>query len=101
MKTLEIAEATRTLSEYASEARKNPLVVMRRGKPVAALVPLNQDEWEDFVVSTHPKFIDVIERSRASYKAHGGIPLEDIEREFGLKPKAARKRGRATQRQAG
>lgn len=91
MKTIEMVEATGALSEYAKQARKNPVVVVRRGKPVAALVPLDAAEWEDFLVSTHPKFLEIIERSRASYRAHGGIPLEAIEREVGLKPKTGKK----------
>lgn len=100
MKTVEMAEATGALSEYAKKARKGPVVVMRRGKPVAALVPLDADAWEDFVTSTHPKFLEIIERSRASYKAHGGIPLEAIEREFGLKPRTGRKGHRKPARKA-
>lgn len=91
MKTVEMAEATGALSEYAKQVRRDPVVVMRRGKPVAALVPLDVEEWEDFVVSTHPKFLEIIEQSRASYKAQGGIPLEEIEREFGLKRGAVSK----------
>ncbi len=94
MKTVEMAEATGALSDYAKQVRRDPVVVMRRGKPVAALVPLDVEEWEDFVVSTHPKFLEIIERSRASYKAQGGIPLEEIEREFGLTRVASSKRRR-------
>ena len=94
MKTVEMAEATGTRSEYAKQVRTDPVVVMRCGKPVAALVPLNVEEWEGFVVSTHPKFLEIIEQSRASYKAQGGIPLEEIEREFGLKRAVSSKRRR-------
>jgi prevent-host-death family protein len=97
VKTIEMAEATGALSGYARQARRGPVVVMRRGKPVAALVPLDAEQWEDFVVSTHPGFLDLIERSRASFRAHGGIPLEDIEREFGVK-RAGRSTGRRRRR---
>lgn len=97
MKTVEMAEATGTLSEYAKHARRHPVVVMQSGKPVAALVPLDTEEWEDFVVSTHPKFLEIIERSRASYRAHGGIPLDQIEQEFRLKG-GARSPGRRGRR---
>ncbi len=100
MKTVEMAEATGALSEYAKQARKDPVVVTQRGKPVAAVVPLGADAWEDFVVSTHPKFLEIIQRSRASYKAHGGIPLGAIEREFGLKPKTGQKGTRKPARKA-
>jgi len=96
VKTVEIAQATGSLAEYAKQARKDTVVVTRRGKPLAAVVPLDSDDWEDFVVSQDPRFIEIIERSRASYRAKGGIPLEQIEREFGLRPKA--KRGRRVAR---
>jgi prevent-host-death family protein len=86
VKKIDVAQATGSLSEYAKRARKHPVVVTRRGKPIAAVVPLRADDWEDFVVSTSPIFQEIIERSRASCKAHGGIPLADIEREFGIKP---------------
>jgi len=49
-----MAEATAPLSEYASRAQKDTVVVTRRGKPLAAVVPLNSEDWEDFVVSRIP-----------------------------------------------
>ncbi len=91
MKTVEMARATGSLSEYAKKARKETVVVTRRGKPFAAVVPLDPGRWEDFVVSTHPGFIKMIKRSEARYRAEGGIPLEKVEREFRIKSKAARK----------
>jgi len=36
MKTIEIAEATAPLAEYTRANRRHTLVVMRRGRPVAA-----------------------------------------------------------------
>ena len=35
---------------------------MRHGKPLAVLRPLSEDEWEDLVVSSDPRFIALIER---------------------------------------
>ena len=86
MKTVEIAEATAPLSEYARRARKDTVVVTRRGKPLAAVVPLDSDDWEDFVVSQDPGFIEVIKRSEARYKAEGGISLDEMRRKYALKP---------------
>ena len=91
MKTVEMAEATAPLSEYARQARKGTVVVTRRGKPLAAVVPLHSDDWEDFVVSQEPSFIEVIKRSEERYKAEGGIPLEEVRRKYGLAPKPARR----------
>jgi prevent-host-death family protein len=92
MMRVEWADATGSLSEYARKARKEPVVVTRRGKPVAVLQSVTDEDWENLVVSSHPTFIRLMERSYERYKPGMGIPLEEIEREFGLQPKAGRRR---------
>ena len=94
MKTVEMAEATAPLSEYARQARKDTVVVTRRGKPLVAVVPLNSDDWEDFVVSQDPGFIEVIKRSEARYKAEGGISLDEMRRKYAIKPTRSHRRPR-------
>ena len=91
MRRVEMTEATGSLSEYAKSAQKEAVVVTRHGKPFAAVVPLDAEEWEDFVVSKHPEFIRIIRRSEARYRAEGGISLEAMRRKYGLEPKAKRK----------
>jgi prevent-host-death family protein len=91
VKKVEMTEATAPLSKYASQAKNGAVVVTRRGKPLAAVVPLNSDDWEDFVVSQDPGFIEVIKRSEERYKAEGGISLEEMRRKYGLAPKPARR----------
>lgn len=46
MKTIEIANATASLSDYARKTRREALVVTRHGKPLAALLPLTKTDWE-------------------------------------------------------
>ena len=94
MKTVEFADATAPLSDYALQASKEALVVMRRGKPLAALVPLDSDEWEDFVVSRDPGFIEMMKRSEDRYRAEGGISLEEMRKKYGLARRTSRRRGR-------
>jgi len=89
-----MGEATAPLQDYARRVRREPLVVMRRGKPVAALMSLEEDKWEDMVVSTHPAFIELIERSRARQKPGEGTPLEEVKRKYGIRTRPARKRSR-------
>ncbi len=89
-----MSEATASLSDYARKVRSEPVVVMRRGKPMAALMPLDEDEWEDMIVSKHPGFIALIERSRARYKAGHGISLAEIKRKYGIRSNRPRKRRR-------
>jgi prevent-host-death family protein len=95
MKTLEMKEATGELSSYAQQVRREPVVVTDHGKPVMALMPIENADLETVGLSSDPRFIAMIERSRAQYKAGTGIPLEEIRRKYGLdRKKTARKPAR-------
>jgi prevent-host-death family protein len=91
MTRVELSEATGSLSEYTRKARKGPVVVTRQGKPVALLRSLTADEWENFVVSSDPRFTAMIERSRVRHKPGTAIPLADVMSKYGVKPKVARR----------
>ena len=82
MKVIEKADATASLAEYAAEIGTGPVIVTSQGRPVAALVPIENTDLETVSLSTDPQFIDLIERSRASVRAEGGISSEDMRRRF-------------------
>jgi prevent-host-death family protein len=84
MKKIEMAKASGPLSEYAREARKNPIVVVKNGKPVAALVALRNADVETVSLSTSKEFLAIIERSRSRLKREGGISSNEIRRRLGL-----------------
>lgn len=91
MKTLEISEAS--LAEY----QRNPetWVLTRRGKPVAAVVPIRPGmDPETFALSHNADFIEIINRSWKSYEEKGGIPLDEVRRKYGLKRGASRRPAR-------
>jgi len=68
-------------------------VLTRRGKPVAAVVPIRAGvDLETFGLSHNPEFIEIINRSWKSYKAAGGTSLEDMRRRHGIEPPATRRR---------
>ena len=54
------------------------------------LIMIKNADLEDIALSTNPKFIAMIERSRARQKAEGSISSEQMRRRLGLKSKAAR-----------
>jgi prevent-host-death family protein len=91
MKTIEMDDAKGTLAEYARGLRRGPVILTRRGKPVAALVSVEDADWESISLSTNPEFMAIIERSRARQKAEGGIPIEEVRQRLGL-GKARRQR---------
>lgn len=81
MKRLTMTQATASLADYTRELQ-GPLIVTVRGKPVAALVPLEGVDLEALYVGTSPKFLDIIEQSRRSLEANGGISSEEMRRRF-------------------
>jgi prevent-host-death family protein len=84
MKTIDVNEATGTLAQYTRGLRREPVILTRRGKPVAALVSVKGDDWESVSLATNPDFIRIIEESRARQEAEGGIPIEEVRRRLGL-----------------
>ncbi len=93
MKSVKLTEVTGSLSEYARRGLREPVVVTKHGKPVVAVMPLTEyDDWESVSLSTNPKFMEIIERSRASAPTHGTSSLEEVRRKYGLEPKTSRRR---------
>jgi PHD/YefM family antitoxin component YafN of YafNO toxin-antitoxin module len=84
MITLELSQATAPLAEYAQHVSKEPTVLTDNGKPVAALVFLENVDWETIKLSSHPQFIAIIEKSTARLKAEGGLSSLQMRRELGL-----------------
>ena len=87
MKTLEMAKATASLADYAREVSKEPVIVTRGGKPVAALVALENADLETVALSVDPQFLALIERSRARHKKEGGISGAEMRRRLGIQAK--------------
>ncbi len=80
MKTVELDEATGALAKYAQEVAKEPVVVLDHGKPIAALVAIENADLETVSLSSNPKFFAILERSRARHQAEGGISAEEMRR---------------------
>lgn len=87
MRTIEISEAA--LAKYG---RRDVCLLTRRGKPIAAVVPIRPGmDAETFSLSHNAAFIESFNRSWRNYEEKGGIPLEEVERELAIAPEAPRK----------
>ena len=84
MTRVELKKATAPLSEYAEKARKNPVIVVRKGKPFAAVVPRRNIDEETLALGTNRKFLKIIKRSRARVKKQGAVPAAELRRRLGL-----------------
>ncbi len=74
MTRVEFKKASGPLSDYAEKARKDPVIVVKDGKPFAAVVPIRNADEETVALSANREFMTIIERSRARVKKDGGIP---------------------------
>ena len=75
MKTIEMDDAHESLGKYAGREKDLPIVVTDHGRPVAALLPVPNADLETISLSTNPKFIAMIERSReiASHEKYTNV----------------------------
>lgn len=80
MKIVEKKEATATLATYAEDVGSDPLIVTEHGKPVAALVAIENADLETVALSTNADFIQLIERSWARVRAEAGISSQEMRR---------------------
>lgn len=83
MKVLEKSDATAPLADYTAEIDKEPVVITSNGRPIAALVALENADLETVSLSTNPQFLNLIERSRARRRAEGGVSSEEMRRRLG------------------
>ena len=94
MKTLELEKATAPLVQYARGVKKGPMIFTSHGRPVVALIYIPNADAETIFLSTNPKFLAIIERSRLRQKIEGGISSEDMRRRLGLPTRKRRSNGR-------
>lgn len=91
MNIIEIENAN--LREVTELARSGTVILTRKGKPLAAVKDLSQSDWESVSLAANPRFRDLIEQSRRSYREEGGIGLEDLRKELGLNTHRTSRRG--------
>ena len=84
MKTIELSDASKPLSDYAEALDDDILVVTSRKKPVAALVPLKHVDREALALSTNPEFRAIIEAAREEFRVGKRLSLAEMKWE-GLK----------------
>ncbi|MGH9719967.1 MAG: type II toxin-antitoxin system Phd/YefM family antitoxin, partial [Bryobacteraceae bacterium] len=82
MRTVELDQATQSLAECAQAVGTEPLVVTQNGKPLAVLLPLDNADLETVSLSSNPRFVELIERSRNRLAQEGGLSSEEVRRQL-------------------
>ena len=84
MRTIKLSQASRPLAEYADELDDEIVVLTKKNRPVAAIVPLRNVDRESLSLSTNPKFLKLSQRSRADFAAGRKRSLQEVHELFGL-----------------
>jgi prevent-host-death family protein len=79
MKEVPLSEVKDDLSRYLREAEQEPVIITQHGKAAGVLIGFrSEDDWFEFRLEHDPRFLDRIEKARASLRAGGGSKLEDV-----------------------
>ena len=80
MKRINLSSADRPLAEYADELRDEIVLLTKRNRAVAAIVPLKNVDRESLALSHHPEFLELIAQSRAEFAAGRKLSLDELRR---------------------
>jgi len=78
MKTIELAEASKPLSDYAAAVDDEIIILTSKNKPIAALVSLKHVDQESLALSTSSEFMAIIERAREEFRHGKTLSLEEM-----------------------
>jgi hypothetical protein len=87
VKTIEIEQTELTVPELAALAKKGPIILTRRGKPLASVKDLSGKDWDAVSLANNPRFLDLIAISRSSFQKEGGLTIDEVRKELGLSVK--------------
>ena len=80
LKEVPLSEVKDDLSRYLREATQQQIVITRHGKPAGVLIGFESEEdWFDYRLENDPRFLERIEKARASVRAGRGVKLEEVE----------------------
>ena len=78
MKTITIFEARNYFSRALKEAEKDVVIVTRRGKPVAAIQAISEEDLEDYLLERSEKFWDMVKRARKGKS----VSLDEVKKQL-------------------
>lgn len=84
MKVISLEDTDLTLPQVAEMAKRGPVILTQKGKPMASVKRLSRSDWEGCALADNPQFQALVEKSRRSFEKEGGIRLQDLRKELRL-----------------
>ncbi len=83
MKIASATDINARFSSYLKASENGPVVVTKKGKPVAVLLAMeDEDELERLILAYSPKFQAILNKGHEQIRATGGIPHEEFWKEI-------------------
>ena len=82
MKTISLEQTRATLDQIARGEAVEPVIVVVDGRPVAALVPLDELDLENAALMSNPAFLQMLEQSRRQVQQTGGLSVDEVRRQL-------------------
>ena len=77
MRVASVTEVASDFAVYLKASQRGPIVVTRKGKPVAVLLrTAGQEDLERLLMGHSPKLQKILEGARKRFRAGAGIPHE-------------------------
>jgi len=78
MRMVSLRELKINPSKVLKSLGKQDVVITRRGKPAAALIPLDEDTLDDFIIAHHPTLLKSLDAAREEYRKKGGVSHDEM-----------------------
>lgn len=92
MKVVPLNQVKNRFSAFLEMAKREDIVVTKNGHAAAVLHAVTDEDLEDYIFESDPRFIARIERLRRHYQRHGGIPIAKVRQRLGLARTVSRRR---------
>ena len=91
MKIVPLNEVKNRLSAYLELSKREDIVVTKNGRAAAVLHGVTDEDLEDYLFESDPRFIARLESLRRNYQREGGTSIDDVRKELRL-PKRQRQK---------
>jgi hypothetical protein len=83
MKSIELSEVA-ALVPLLQPGDQEPLLLRRNGQTIAAIVPANEQDVENMLLSIDPTFESILARSERRLETERAMTSADVRRHLGL-----------------
>jgi antitoxin (DNA-binding transcriptional repressor) of toxin-antitoxin stability system len=94
MKTVSLERPLLGVEKYIQSQKGETVVFTNRGKAVAALMPVNDDDLEDIALSENPKFLAIMRRADEQIRKGQYISSEEIRKKYNIPARRKSKKAR-------